>query len=74
MRSKLSRERIQCFQVDTGKESLQMCYLDDRHATDFHYFDIDNVETDAIRWSVLNVRYGSNTGAMEIAIFGVPVD
>lgn len=67
-------ERIQSFRVDTGKGSLQLCYLDDRQPTDFQYFDIDDVETDAIRWSVLNARYGSNTGAMEIAIFGVPVN
>ena len=67
-------ERVQSFRVDTGKGSLQLCYLDDKHATDFQYFDIDDVETDTIRWSVLDARYGSNTGAIEITVYGVPLN
>lgn len=33
-----------------------------------------DVECDTIRWSVLDAKYGANTGASEIAIFGVPID
>ena len=51
-----------------------MCYLDEQKPTDFQYFDIEDFETDVIRWSVLDARYGANTGAVEIAVYGVPVE
>lgn len=68
-------ERVQSFKVAFGDGGLQLCYLRKRkQQTEFQYFDIDDVETDVIRWSVLDTRFGSNTGAMEIAVYGVPVE
>jgi len=67
-------ERIQSFRLDFGNGSLQLCYLDEKNPTGFQYFDIKDVEADVIRWSVLDSKYGHNTGAMEIAIYGVPVN
>lgn len=52
---------------------LQVCYLDKEDPTAFQVFDIEDIETDVLRWSVLHARYGANTGAMEIAIYSVPV-
>ena len=40
----------------------------------FQSFDIEDVETDAIRRSVLDTRFGGNTGAMEISVYGVPTE
>jgi len=48
--------------------------LDEEKPTDFQVFDIEDIETDVLRWSVLDARYGSNTGAMEIALFGTPLN
>ena len=67
-------ERVQSFKIDTGEGQVQMCYLDEEKPTDFQVFDIEDVETDVLRWSVLDARYGGNTGAMEIAVYGEPKD
>ncbi len=68
-------ERVQSFKVATGDGGLQLCYLrKPKQQTEFQYFDIDDVETDLIRWSVLDTKWGGNTGAMEIAVYGVPVE
>ena len=68
-------ERVQSFKLGFGEGSLQLCFLQDaKLQTQFQYFDIDDVETDLIRWSVLDTRYGSNTGAMEIAVYGAPLN
>lgn len=68
-------ERIESFKVASGDGGLQVCYLQKpKPQTEFQYFDIDDVDTDVIRWSVLDTQFGSNTGAIEIAIYGVPVE
>ena len=67
-------ERIQSFKIDTGNGEIQLCYLDDEEATGFQVFDIEDVETDVIRWSVLDARFGGNTGGREIAVYGVPLE
>jgi len=68
-------ERVQSFKVASGEGGLQVCYLQGaKLQTEFQYFNIDDVETDVVRWSVLDTRFGSNTGAMEIAVYGVPVE
>lgn len=68
-------EQVQSFKLGFGDGSLQLCYLQGaKLQTKFQYFDIDDVETDVVRWSVLDTKWGSNTGAMEISIYGVPAD
>ena len=67
-------ERTQSFRLGFGNGQLQLCYLNDKRPTDFQYFDIEDVETDVINWSAVDSRYGNTTGAMEIAIYGVPAD
>ena len=67
-------ERVQSFRLDFGDGTVQLGYLDEKKPTGFQYYDIRDVETDLIRWSVLDTRYGVNTGATEIAVYGVPVD
>jgi hypothetical protein len=68
-------ERVQSFKVASGDGSLQLCYLQEpKLQTEFQYFDIDDVETDVVRWSVLDTKWGSNTGAMEIALYGVLIE
>ena len=67
-------ERVQSFKIDTGEGRLQVSCLDEEKPTDFQVFDIEDIETDVLRWSVLDARYGSNTGAMEIALFGTPLN
>jgi len=65
-------ERVQSFKLAFGDGSLPLCYVKgDKAQTEFQYFDIDDVETDVLRWSVLDTRFGGNTGAMEIAVYGI---
>ena len=67
-------ERAESFKLATGDGGLQVCYLQTpKLQTEFQYFDIDDVETDVIRWSVLDTKWSGNTGAMEIAVYGVSV-
>jgi sialate O-acetylesterase len=68
-------ERVESFKVAFADGGLQVCYLQEAQLqTGFQYFDIDDVETDLVRWSVLDTKWGGNTGAMEIAIYGAPAE
>jgi hypothetical protein len=48
--------------------------LDERNVNAFQFYDIEDVETDILRWSVFKTRFSGNTGAMEISVYGVPVN
>ena len=64
---------VYSFKLTFPDESQQICFLDEKKPTEFYYFDIEDVETDRIRWSVFKSSYGINPGVMEISVYGVPI-
>jgi len=60
------------FKLTFPDGTQQICFLDETKQDEFQYFDIEDVESATTRWSVFKTRFGQS-GAMEIAVYGVSV-
>ena len=66
-------DTVTSFRLTFGDGSHQMCFLDENKQNEFQYFDIKDVDTNLMRWAVFQSKF-ANTGAMDIAVYGVPAD
>ena len=62
---------VRSFTLTFSDGSVQTCLLDKKTLGAFQYFDIEDVTTGSVRWDALESGR-NNTGAREIAAYGVP--